>query len=208
MPKEFVLFDFDGVIADSYQAAYEVTKMICPHIDEDAYQARFEGNIHDWEEPLDRHTDECRPDVDFFAEYVPKIKNEVQIFPGMKEVVTGLAETYSLVVVSSTITSPIQEFLASHGLADHFAWIMGADVHTSKVEKIKMVFDKYALKPENCVFITDTLGDMREAEATGVEAIGVTWGFQRAETLERGNSFRLVDSPSALSLAIADYFAA
>ncbi len=207
MSKEFILFDFDGVIADSFQAAYSVAKMICPHLTEEDYRKRFGGNIHDWEEPVDRHTKDCRQDVDFFAEYVPKMKNEVRIFPGMKEVVIELAKKYVLIVVSSTITSPIQEFLTSHELAQHFSWIMGADVHKSKVEKIKMVFEKYDIGPENCVFITDTSGDIVEAEKTGIGAIAVAWGFQKLPVLERSNPFRLVESPDVLSAAISDYFA-
>lgn len=47
MKKPFILFDFDGVIADSFKLSFEIAKMICPHITEDIYQKRFEGNIND-----------------------------------------------------------------------------------------------------------------------------------------------------------------
>jgi len=206
MPKQFILFDFDGVIVDSFQAAYDVARMICPHLTEEQHRTRFEGNIHDWEEPVDRHTKECRQDIDFFAEYMPRLKISV-IFPGMREVISGLAKGYTLVIVSSTVSSSIQEYLDSHDLAQYFSLVMGADVHTSKVEKITMVFEKYKIGPRNCVFITDTLGDMHEAEKAGVGAIGVTWGFHASETLERGDPYRLVKSPRDLQAAISDYFA-
>ncbi|MDD2657049.1 MAG: HAD hydrolase-like protein [Candidatus Pacebacteria bacterium] len=205
MTKNFILFDFDGVIADSFRAAYGVANMMCPHLTEDEHRRRFEGNIHDWEEPVDRHTKDCRQDIDFFEEYVPRLKKS-EIFSGMKEIIAGLAQGYTLVIVSSTVTSPIQDYLNTRDLATYFSWVMGADVHTSKVEKIKMVFEKYEIGPESCVFITDTLGDILEAEKTGIGAIGVTWGFHKPETLKRGNPFRLVDSPDVLPVAISDYF--
>ncbi|OGI60295.1 hypothetical protein A2641_01055 [Candidatus Nomurabacteria bacterium RIFCSPHIGHO2_01_FULL_37_25] len=206
MAKQFILFDFDGVIADSFQPAFEIQKMICPHLTENIYRKRFEGNINDWEEPVNVHTRECRHDIDFFTEYIPRMKNEVQIMPEMKDIIIGLKKNYTLIVISSTITSPIQEFLEEHDLANHFAQIMGNDIHKSKVEKMKIVFEKYAVEAKNCVFITDTLGDMREAEKMGIGTIGITWGFHTPETLLRGKPFRLVEKPKDLLTAVADYF--
>lgn len=173
MKKKFILFDFDGVIVDSFAPAFEVQKMICPHLTEDNYRKRFEGNINDWEEPINVHTKECRHDIDFFTEYIPRMEKEVQIVSGMQEVINQLEKDYTLVVVSSTITSPIKNLLESRGMASHFTEIMGNDVHTSKVEKIKMVFNKYNINSDDCVFITDTLGDMKEASKLKVGTIGV-----------------------------------
>lgn len=206
MKKKFILFDFDGVITDSFRPAFEIQKMICPHLTEDIYRKRFEGNINDWEEPINVHTEACRHDIDFFAEYIPRMKNEVQIVHGMKDVLIELEKNYIMVVISSTITSPIQEFLKEHNLANHFTQIMGNDVHKSKIEKIKMVFKKYGAEAKDCVFITDTLGDMREAEKMNVGVIGITWGFQTSETLLKGKPFRLVKKPNDLLTTVSDYF--
>lgn len=206
MKTNFILFDFDGVIADSFASAFEVQKMLCPHLTEDGYRRRFEMNINDWEEANENHTEACRHDIDFNAEYIPRMRNEVGVVPGMSEVVARLAGEYTLIIISSTITSPIQEFTAKHGLAKYFAEIMGNDVRTSKVEKIKIVFSKYGPGPKECVFITDTLGDMREAREAGVGSIGVSWGFQKPEVLFHGDSFRIIQKPEELPLAISDYF--
>src|SRR3990167_5395120 len=208
MAKQFILFDFDGVIADSFQPSFEIQKMICPHLTENIYRKIFEGNINDWEEPINVHIEECRHDIDFFTEYIPRMKKEVQIVPGMKDVVIELEKNYTLIVISSTITSPIKEFLEGHDLANHFAQIMGNDVHTSKVEKMKMVFEKFGVESKDCVFITDTLGDMHEAAKMSVGSIGITWGFNAPETLLRGKPFRLVEKPKDLLTAVADYFKA
>ncbi|MEK9154423.1 MAG: HAD hydrolase-like protein, partial [Patescibacteria group bacterium] len=86
--------------------------------------------------------------------------------------------------------------------------VMGADVHTSKSKKIEMVFKKYGITARKCVFITDTLGDMREAKSVGVGAIGVSWGFHARETLLQGEPFRIVAQPAEISPAISAYFAA
>jgi len=194
MKKSFILFDFDGVIADSFQLAFEVQKMVCPHLTEDIYRKRLEGNINDWENPINIHTKECRHDIDFFTEYIPRMKNEVQIVPEMKEIITELEKNYTLIVVSSTITSPIQEFLEKHDLASHFTQIMGNDIHKSKVEKIKMVFEKHDISSNNCVFITDTLGDMVKLRTQALEQL-VLLGASRSRKLYlRASLFGLLKS--------------
>lgn len=83
---------------------------------------------------------------------------------------------------------------------------MGNDIHTSKVKKMKMVFKKYDITPDDCVFITDTLGDMHEAARAGVGAIGITWGFHTSATLFRGKPFKLVEKPDDLLTAVPEYF--
>lgn len=59
-----------------------------------------------------------------------------------------------------------------------------------------MVFEKYATTASNCVMITDTSGDMREASAVNLRTIGVTWGYQTSETLLKMNPAALVDKPA------------
>lgn len=203
--KNFILFDFDGVIADSFLPAYGVNKMICPHLTKEDYKKRFEGNIHDsnnWE----IHTEECRKDVDFDKEYIPKFKNEAILIPDITETIQKLYESYVLIIISSNITSVVQEFLDEHQLLKYFTLIMGNDIHKSKIEKIKIVLSKYNILAEQCVFITDTLGDIREAEKTKIGSIGVSWGYQDKKTLLLGNPYKIVDIPKELPATVSDYF--
>jgi len=204
--QKFILFDFDGVIVDSFEPAFEVSKKACPHLTADEYKRGFEGNINDWKGAVSKHTEQCRTDIDFFTEYVPKMK-DIGLVPGIKDVIKQLAESNTLIIVSSTITMPIKELMDRTGLAHYFTDILGNDIHKSKVEKIKMIFQKYQTTADNCVFITDTLGDLREAEKAGVGAIAVSWGFHSHETLQRGAPMKIIDSPKNLLATIDSYFA-
>lgn len=206
MKTKFILFDFDGVVADSFEVSFETGKVLCPMITEGQYRKRFEGNINEVLHLEDFHTQECRHDLKWFDIYVPKMKEKVKIFSGMKDVILELEKDYTLIVISSTISFPIEDFLDSHELRSHFDWVMGNDVHKSKVEKIKMVFEKYGVGPQDCVFITDTLGDMHEAEKMQVPSIGVTWGFCTPETLQKGTYLKLVDTPEELRSTINEHF--
>ena len=204
--NKYIFFDFDGVIADTFAPAFEVQKIMCPNVTEDDYKSRFEGNINETYRLGDYHDERCNHNLDFFSEYIPRFRKEGKVFEGMAETIKQLSENYFLVIVSSTITSPIQEFIEKNSLTPYFKEVMGNDIHASKVEKIKMIFARYNTSAEHCVFITDTLGDMLEAEKTGVGAIGVSWGFHGQERLVRGNPFKIVNTPQELTKAISDFF--
>lgn len=203
MNKKYVLFDFDGVILDSYKLALETRLIICPHVTDTEYRKRFEGNINDHQDPA--HTKECRLDINFADLYAPKMQH-LDVVPGMPEVIKKLADEYTLIVISSTNTNPIDDLLVKNNLRQYFAEIMGNDVHKSKVEKIKMVFDKYKTNADSCVFVTDTLGDIYEASKMNVASIGVTWGFHTVDTLVKGNPFKIVEKPEGIVSVVEQYF--
>lgn len=205
--RQFVLFDFDGVIVDTWGIAFETAKTVFPSFDEESYRKMFEGNVHEaHDQMVESGARERATDVEWFDVYVPKFEKEAVLFPGMRETIETLSHEYVLIVVSSTITSPIQGFLEKHHIGRYFSEVMGADVHTSKHEKIKMIFEKYGTCAEECVFITDTLGDMREARKENVGSIGVSWGFHPRETLAKGEPFRIVEYPADIYAAVSGYF--
>jgi len=75
-------------------------------------------------------------------------------------------------------------------------------VHESKVHKIKLLLEKYSMSPENTIFVTDTLGDIKEAQECNVPTLAVTWGFHARETLEKGNPTKIIDHFEELEPAI------
>jgi phosphoglycolate phosphatase-like HAD superfamily hydrolase len=205
MPERFVLFDFDGVLTDSFRVCFETAHLRCPHLAEEEYRDLFEGNINERRKAM-THTPECRLDMDFFSIYTPRMMKEASVIEGMAKAVRELSERYGLVIISSTLTASIKSLLDKFGLADCFAEVLGSDIHSSKADKIRMVMNQFSLKADGCIFVTDTLGDINEAAGAGVASIAVSWGFHGRERLERGKPFRIVDKPEGLALAIDGYF--
>lgn len=202
--KKTILFDFDGVMVNSFEPAFEVSKSLRPWMNftEDDYRSRFEGNI--FEESLKTDKEKVA-DERFFEIYIPKLF-KLPVIPGIPKALAALAENYRLIVISSTISSPIREWLIKHNLAQYFTQIMGADVRKSKIEKIKMIFKKYKIKATDCVFITDTLGDLREAREAGVNSLAVTYGFHSRKVLERGEPAGFIGKPENLPSVVEKYW--
>jgi phosphoglycolate phosphatase len=204
--QKFVLFDFDGVIADSLTLAYDVARIVHPeaNLTPEAYVALFEGNVY---ESIKNAQWGTSREKEYFAEFAPRAEKEVGLIQDITNAVSKLHEGYTLIIVSSTISDSIQAFLSRYNLARYFTEVMGSDVHKSKVEKMRMIFEKYETVPDRCVFVTDTLGDIREAKEHEMGAIAVGWGWHERATLERGIPFRIVETPRELPDAVDDYFA-
>ena len=199
--KNVVLFDFDGVLVDSFEMSYQVALKFDPGLTREQQREFFNGNVY---EEVERSTGKSITEEDdraFYKEYIPQLM-DLSPIQDISRVLGELKNIYTLVVISSTISSPIAEYLSKYDLARYFDEIMGGELDRSKVVKIKMTLKKYNITPKQAVFVTDTLGDMREATKCGVPSIGVIWGFHEKERLQKGNPVAVVETPQALSGAI------
>ncbi|HTR18755.1 MAG TPA: HAD hydrolase-like protein [Candidatus Paceibacterota bacterium] len=205
--KKLVLFDFDGVIADTFHVAHGVAQKVCAYLTESEYRKRFDGNIFEKFFFDEDHGDECDHDLDWWAHYVPSFYKHAREFSDVVELLPDLSTRYLLLIVSSTRGDLIKHFLKQHKLEQAIEGVWGAEVNPKKNEKIEEICSNYDVEPKQCVFVTDTLGDINEAAGVGVRSIAVTWGFQDRETLLRGEPVKIVDRPQELPHAISDYFA-
>lgn len=192
-----VIFDFDGVIANSWEAVMGIVRLADPEISEEEYRERFHGNVGGTVADL---TDQLG--YDFFDEYAAR-SDEVPLFTGMREVIETLADRYVLTIVSSTRTDILEAFLRVHDLRSHFAGLYGSTEGFSKTKKLQRVLNEQEMDVEQAVFVTDTLGDVREASGVRVPTIVVTWGYHGERTLQAGAPAMVVRDPSKLVEAIA-----
>lgn len=204
-----ILFDFDGVIADSFAAAFGTAQKHCMHQTEETYRELFEGNIYrSYDDMIGAEADhsKCNHAIDWWATFSSLFDDNKGLFEEMDVIVKKLAAEYRLVIISSSVHAVIEPFLQTHGLANCFADIYDADTHRSKSEKIGMVFEKYGIGPNDCVMITDSKGDILEAREKEVNAIAVTWGFNSYDVLLSGDPWRIVRLPSELPNAVTEFF--
>ena len=183
-----LIFDFDGVIADTH----DINWFLSHEHDETAtyedFLAHHDGNVY--AEPRIKFKPESSHL--FFDEYRKRVTTshlEKSIEP-----LKRLKEKYSLYIISSTSEPVIKEILEKSQILDIFVRILGQETHESKVEKFKMLMEDDVVTSENTVFVTDTLGDIKEAHKVGIKTIAETFGFHNRERLETGEPFKIVDS--------------
>ena len=199
MESKLVIFDFDGVIADSFNICFEIIKIWYPHLTEQEYRDSFNGNIRDasWRDPNIKTTN-------YYDYYDPRLLVS-KPFKDMPQTIRDFAKQHRLFIVSSTPAPVIREYLRINDI-DVFEQVLGHETHKYKDVKLQMILEKTGARSVDSVIITDTLGDIVEARKVGVKAICVTWGFQAEEILLRGNPVAIIGHPRELLHRVKEFF--
>jgi phosphoglycolate phosphatase len=197
-----ILFDFDGVIVDTFSFCYEISKKNAPDLTEQGFRDRFKGNIFESLKNIEP-SDVPSEKLDFWTAYTPEL-NKQSIDPEMNSTIQELHNNYDLFIVSSTVSSAIINFLEFNKILSFFKEILGSDIHKSKEHKINSILQKYNFDPKDCLYITDTVGDILEARQCRVRSVAVTWGYHDTVTLALANPDTMVSSPKELLVAIND----
>ena len=88
-----IIFDFDGVIADTYDKNLEIFREIFKDLDEETFKDHHNGNVY--EKPAVHFSEE--ESEYFFAEYLKRAHAD-RFFPIMHHL-TDLAEEYKLFII-------------------------------------------------------------------------------------------------------------
>lgn len=124
------------------------------------------------------------------------------LFPGIAEALAALqAGGWQLGVATGKSDRGLAHCLEVHGIADSFVTLQTADRHPSKPhpQMLEAALAEALALPGDSVMIGDTAYDMAMAEAAGVRAIGVAWGYHDAEELRAAGAEWVAESPPALA---------
>lgn len=205
-PK-IIIFDMDGVLIDSVEASTEAAINFRPGLTVELYREVLCGNFHEEikKVPFPTITNTPEEAEKYWAKY-SELKSRQPMYAGTKELVQQLhGAGHILVLNTSALKKNCQPLLERQGLVSLFDFIADAEVSKSKVEKFKLIEEKYAAPKENLIFITDTLGDIREADEAGIPTIAVTWGAHDRSYFTREphtNLVKTVDSVAELAQAL------
>ena len=118
----------------------------------------------------------------------------LKIEENIKENLVKLKEKFELFIVTSSKESILKNYFHENNLNSLFTEILGYETHTSKEHKFDLLLKKYGLKKEECIFITDILGDILEANLAGIKTFAVNFGFHDEEVLKKGSPAKIISS--------------
>ena len=120
------------------------------------------------------------------------------IFEGMAEVVSALASSYPLGLVTGNTSGLVRSFLERYNLLERFGLILCVDDPGIRVEKIRSVIKELGVQNAQVYLVGDAVSDIYAAREVGVKSIAVSWGHQSREKLATARPDFIVDSPGGL----------
>lgn len=206
MQKKLIIFDLDGVLFDTPKITndfflHEFPTMT-PKIMNEILCGNFHEELRKFKLTNPRITETAEEKTARNAAYSEK-KNNAPMYDGVRELLERLhINRHVLTVNTSALAKNCLPLLERSGTAKFFDFVATKEVSESKVEKFKIICEKYSVTPQQTLFITDTLGDIREADAMHIPTIAVTWGAMSKAYLTRephANLIAVVDSAGQLS---------
>ena len=191
-----IIFDFDGVIADTYDLNLQLSKHFYPETTEQDFLDHHNGNS--LQEPkIPFKEEELEP---YFHMQKPLFTKQ-HLFP-FKEILEKLHKQFTLFIITSTFDENVIHLLELDNYHKYFKQVLGSQIHKSKEVKFHMIFDQNSLLPSECLFVTDTIGDIKEARKVGIKTIAVTWGYHSEELLKQHNPEAIVNNAKELLVEI------
>lgn len=207
MKKKVIIFDMDGVLFDTNEISQRNMQLRYPGLTEEMQREILCGNFHEEVAKITLpHIQETEEEKAARQLKFSKDKAESPLYPGIYDMLQKLHASGHVIVLNTSAydrnTIPLME---RQNIAQYFDFLATADVHTSKAEKFALIREKYGVSNDETVFVTDTLGDLREASIAGVPTIAVTYGVHDRSYFERehhGVLTTVVDSVEELRKAL------
>ncbi len=199
-----VLFDLDGVVADS---GATIMAAMNDALDALGFGARPEEELRVLIGPplaqavgefLGLSPQDAAPVVAAYRSRYTVALRRTRPYPGMAELIRGLREPAA---VATSKAQPYAGMVVEVlGLTDAFAFVAApsGDTHSGKEAVVRDALSRM----DAWAMVGDRKYDMEAARATGLRAIGVLWGYGTREELEDAGADVLVATPDELRAAL------
>lgn len=202
-----ILFDLDGTLTDSGEGIMNCAKLALSHfgiaIPSAQEMRKFVGppldvTFHQFGVPADK-TDEAI--AVYRSRYRTVGKYENFPYPGIRELLQTLKEHgHRLFVATSKPEALSVDILRHFALDGYFEIIAGATFDGSRSSKADVI--AYLLQQadsiKDTVMVGDTVFDIIGANAHGIPAIGVAWGYGDVEEMQQAGACAIANSMEEL----------
>lgn len=198
--RPYLLFDFDGTIADSIHPLYELMNRLAPRFGREPISLDEFDLLRDMNAAqIIRH---LQIPITRVATTIPLVLSEyrnivhtLQPCLGIPELLKELtARNISYALLSSNSRDNVSKFLLRNNLCG-FDWVEGTDGILAKHKKLRRQIRRHRLHKNLLYYIGDESRDVEAARRCGVKSIAVTWGFHTRQHLVSARPDWLVSQP-------------
>lgn len=201
---KYIVFDFDGTIADTIDLALDIYNRIAPE-----YNCKPIGE-------KDRKILSVKKPQDLLKVYgvtspklvliLLRIRKEISnLIPELKlvkDIKNSLKEIknagMSLGILTSNSRYNINVFLENNDLSDIIDFIYSGKSLFGKDRVMMRLFDHENISRENVIYIGDETRDIEASRKVGIPVIAVSWGLNNREILATLKPDQIADTPKDL----------
>ncbi len=197
-----IIFDYDGVIVDSFSSLHKAYKKICKKFkvpypeDIEEFRVLYGYSFRDCLKNLGIKEENFDEATNIYGQEIIKMKH--QVFPGIFEILQELNNKYTLYVVSAAFSREVLTKLKKFKIFNFFKDIYcGADQKTRKSQLFLNLFKKEKLRKNQVLIIGDRLVDYDSAKRVGIKddnIILVRYGWGLDESSLSG--IKIADKPA------------
>lgn len=211
--NHIVIFDFDGVILDSVALTFAYTKKIVPFYSESLHRKTHSNPLYMYAVRAMKLFTYIFKKISWNSvkdEYTRKKNESVPIYNGIPQMLKNISSQYFTAINTNAMESDSLPILKKFNIDTYFDICKTSDDHVSKTQKNKQILLKLNKKPNQAIFITDTISDVLYAKEAGIRSIAVTWGVHTPEDFEKLKNdpflFGIANTPQELEGMIHSYF--
>lgn len=199
--SKVLIFDFDGVLANSIDPMLEYAQQVCQELGYLRVPTQEDLEVLEKMEfseyglqlgiPQDKVDEFVSRNIDLFNNR----DEPLAIVPKMDRVVVKLANSSTLAMVTGNSHVVVNKFLQAYKLKGVFQQILSVEDKGNRVEKILRLKALYDYPAGEFYFIGDSVSDIRAAHEAGINSVAVGWGHQSIQKLKKENPHLTVVKP-------------
>ena len=209
--RKLAIFDFDGTLVDSvhdviisFNKALEIHDF--PTLTREEYLDRLGGNIDEIVSLIlkDNNSPENIEILKGTYEeiYYSSQNNLTCPFPDVHQLLKSLQEKRILLAINSNRKNDSLEVYVERFFSDiNFVSIEGQiQDNPSKPSPfaVNRIMEKYNLAKKDCIYIGDSITDIRTAQNAGIDCLLVSWGYGRSNAFESDYPIEVIDNTSEI----------
>ena len=186
MKIKAIIFDYDGVIVDSFKSVFEVYKIICA-----GCNGKCPNDIEEFRKLYGYNYIECRKNLgisdDLHEKAMQIFKREIvnkehKIFDNIPKVISELNKRYRLFLVSAAYEEEVMKHLNKVDIAKYFEKISCNSGKIKKRERIKNILAANNFSTDEVISIGDRTVDYDSAKKIGLAdeniiIVSYGWGY-------------------------------
>ena len=203
LDKQYILFDLDGTVSDSklgilksMQYAMKSFGIVIKDEDFDSYSFFLGPPLRDGLKRIGKFNDN---NVDLAVKkyreyYVPTGMFENELYPGIKNLLKKLKDSGKIVILATSKAEKYAKQILEHfGILKYFDVTVGAELDGRRSDKTEVIL--YALERSKilsdeektkAIMVGDRNHDIIGAAKSGIESVGVLYGYGSEEELMSG----------------------